>query len=314
MPAERIASLLASSTEILYGLGLGNRIVAISHECDYPAEVRSRPRVTFTRIAAEASSRQIDAEVRGTLVGGDALYGVDAETLERLQPDLIVTQAQCDVCAVRYQDVQDAVTSSAVLRGTPIVSLNPNTIDEVFRDIAAVAAAAGVPERATGYVGALRKRVDRVRAAARNASRRPRVVCVEWVDPLMVAANWTPELVEHAGGEYGLAQSGVHTGYTNWQDVVDYRPEILIVAPCGFDLPRARRELPLLEALPGWRSLPAAQSRRVFVCDGNAYFNRSGPRLIDTLELLAYLIQPEIFPVPAWMDSGAPVFESCYAC
>lgn len=311
MQPKRIASLLASGTEILYALGLGDRVVAVSHECDYPEDARQKPRVTFTRVAIGASSKEIDEQVRSTLTSGSPLYEVDYGVLEKLRPDLIVTQAQCDVCAVRYDDVVDAVENSAVLNRSRIVDLNPNRLEDVFRDILRVADMAEVLDRAKAYVTNLRTRVEAVRHRTSRlpASAQPRVVCLEWCNPLMVAANWTPELVKIAGGQHELTTTGVHSTYTAWEKVLEYQPQVIIVAPCGFDLSRALVDLELLKQLPSWAKTPAAQTRRVFACDGNAYFNRSGPRLVDSLEILAHLIQPGLFGPPACCPEPYEVWQ-----
>lgn len=300
MDPKRIASLLASGTEILYALGLGERVVAVSHECDFPEEVRAKPRATYTRVRPEAASREIDEQVRGMISGGQALYEIDVPLLEQLKPELIVTQAQCDVCAVRYEDVVDAVERSAALSKTHVVALNPMRLEDVFRDILHVGEMANAFERAKSYVTALRARVEvvRQRVSGIPLSQRPRTICVEWSDPVMVAANWTPELVQIAGGDNGLTKAGMHSSYSNWDEIARYRPEVIVVAPCGFDLLRSEAEMQTLAALPGWNDLPAVRNERVFVCDGNAYFNRSGPRLIETLELLAYFLQPGKFSPP----------------
>lgn len=305
----RIASLLASSTEMLYGLGLGDRVVAISHECDYPAvQIADKPRVTRTHVAAEAPSGDIDREVRQRVEQGEALYELDIDQLASLEPDLIVTQSQCDVCAVRYQDVLDAVASHPALRGTQVVSLNPTTLDEIFVDILRVGAAAGVPAEAERYVAVLRERVESVRQQTASLAKgeRPRVVCIEWIDPVMVAANWMPELIALAGGQHDLTTAGQHSAYTPWSDVVQYDPEVVIVMPCGFDLARTLAEVPTMQRFAGWQQLSAVRNGRVWGVDGNAYFNRSGPRMVDSLEMVAHLIHPARFGEPAELDGERP--------
>lgn len=302
---QRIASLLASSTEMLYALGLGDRVVAISHECDFPPAATPRPRVTRARISNVLSSRAIDDAVRETFGAGGSLYEIDGEQLARLRPDLIVTQAQCDVCAVRYADVVDLVENDPRLRGTPIVALNPATFGEILSDIQRVADAAGASSAGGELVQQLEQRVKAIRtqSAQLRADQRPRVVCIEWLEPLMVAANWMPELVELAGGDYRLARAGVHSVYSRWEDVCAYDPQVLAVMPCGFDLARTREEAPLLRDLPGWNRLAAVQEGRVFLLDGNAYFNRSGPRMVESLEILAHLLHPDLFPQPRLAES-----------
>lgn len=295
-PPRRIASLLSSSTEILYGLGAGNDVVAVSHECDFPAEVIGKPRATFTNIAVGAPGADIDAQVKQLLAEGRPLYEIDRELLGRLQPDLIVTQAQCDVCAVRYDDVVATVASMPELRGTPIVALNPQGLDDIFDDVTRVGAAIGRVAEAAAYRGSLEARIAAVRnrTASLPAGGRRRTACVEWIEPLMIAGNWTPELVDIAGGVQTLAVAGRHSTYTPWDEVRTFDPEVIIVMPCGFDLPRTVVEAARLPELPGWSQLAAVRAGRVFAVDGNALFNRSGPRIVDSLELLASLIHPDL--------------------
>ena len=299
-PAARIASLLASGTEMLYGLGLGERVVAVSHECDYPPEAAQKPRVTRTRVDASADSRTIDDQVQAAVASGAALYDIDVALLAELRPELIVTQAQCDVCAVRYADVLHAVETEPGLAGARVVALNPQSFADIFDDIRRVGEAAGCSGVAERYVAELLARLDAVRSRTVNLAphERPRVVGVEWSDPLMAAGNWFPEMVELAGGTNRLTQAGVHSPYVDWASIVDEDPQVMIVMPCGFDLPRAVREAKSLEAIPGWHELSAVRRGRVFAVDGNAYFNRSGPRMVDSLEILAHLLHPDRFPAP----------------
>src|SRR5262245_42911132 len=221
MPAHRIASLLASGTEILYALGLGDCVVAVSHECDYPLDAARKPRVTRTLVHAAGSSRQIDDQVRGMSAGGAALYEIDAAQLAALRPDLIVTQAQCDVCAVRYADVVSAVETMPELRGTQVVALNPQTYGDIFEDVRRVGQAAGCPAAAERLVAALKARVAAVgeRTAKLPASQRPRVVGLEWLDPIMVAGNWMPEMIAMAGGACRLTEAGCHSPYVPWPTI-----------------------------------------------------------------------------------------------
>ncbi len=216
MKPQRIASLLASATEILYGLGLGEKVVAVSHECDFPPEVASKPRVTYTHIAANASSVEIDRQVTQRVAAGKPIYNIDVETLASLRPDLIVTQAQCEVCAVSHDDVLRAVQDHDALKDTVVIALNATTLDEIFEDIKRVGDAAACPTEAQVYVTDLRKRVEVVQAKAASAAatHRPRVVCIEWIDPVMVAANWMPELIDLAGGQSELTSSGARSRYT----------------------------------------------------------------------------------------------------
>ncbi|MCG8404458.1 MAG: cobalamin-binding protein [Phycisphaerales bacterium] len=297
MPSDRIASLLASSTEILYGLGLGDRVVAVSHECDHPRDACSKPRVTFTHIDDSVSSRQIDEQVKTLSSQNAAMYQVDVEQLIALRPDLIVTQAQCDVCAVRYDDVVALVRDTPALEQAGIVALNPESLEDLFRDIEKVGRAAGAESAAREYIESLRRRVATVqeKTGALNNARRPRVVCIEWIEPVIVAANWMPDLIQIAGGQSGMTRSAEHSGYSNWTDVTAYGPEVIVVMPCGLNLSRTVEESRVLPSFDGWADLPAVRQDRVFAVDGNAYFNRSGPRLVDSLEILAGLVHPDLF-------------------
>lgn len=296
----RIASLISSATEILFALGLAEQVVAVSHECDYPPAARWLPRATRSLIDAAASSGQIDQQVRERSAGGQALYEIDARLLCDLRPDLIVTQAQCDVCAVRHADVVDLVKSRSELSGTEIIALNPQSLDDVLFDVERVAAAANVVPAGWKLRRELSRRIAPISDCTHSlpAADRPRVVCLEWLDPLMAAGNWTPGLIELAGGRSELATAGRHSEYTTWDAVREANPEVLLVAPCGFDLARSQVEAESLRTLPGLAELAAVKNRRAFVIDGNALLNRSGPRLVDSLEVIAHLIQPKNFPPP----------------
>lgn len=294
---QRIVSLLSSATEILFAIGLGDRVVGIGHECGWPAEALDRPRVTRSWIDANLPSDQIDRLVRERMGLGLPLYEVDAERLAQLAPELIVTQAQCDVCAVRYEDVVSIVTNSPALRDSQVVALAPKSLEDIFGDILRVGEAAHASVAAESVVAALRLRVEAVRQRVAQAARR-RTVCIEWVEPLMLAANWTPTLIELAGGEAGLVTANAHSTYVPWEQVVAYDPEVLIISPCGFDLERSRREAESLRSLPHWHSLSAVREGRVYLIDGNAYLNRSGPRIVDSLEILAHAIHPQCYSAP----------------
>ncbi len=300
MAAKRIVSLLASATEMVAGLGLGHHLVGISHECDFPPEILDKPRLTFTHVNAEASSGQIDSQVHSLLASGQALYSIDTATLALLAPDLIITQAQCDVCAVRYADVVAAVAQEPALQAAQVLALNPRNLEEVFADIASVARATGCHDGGASYLQSLHNRVEMVRniAGGAPASARPRVAFVEWLEPLMLAGNWTPEMIRLAGGENLLTTAGEHSPYGNWQALIEAQPQVAVIGPCGFDLARAISEWNQHQKHPAWQSVPAVRQGRVYAVDGNAYFNRSGPRLVDSLELLAWLIHPELFPEP----------------
>ena len=219
--SQRIVSLLASATEILYGLGLGDQIVGVSHECDFPIEARSKPRLTCSHIASAQTSLQIDRQVKDFAASGQSLYTIDERLLSELAPDLIVTQSQCDVCAIKYADVLKLVQSQESLRQTQVVALSPNSLNDVFDDILRVGRATSHLAPAETYLRQLVQRVQRIKQAtvALSNLQRPRVICVEWVDPLMIAANWTPELVEFAGGQNGLSRSGSHSVTFDWDEL-----------------------------------------------------------------------------------------------
>jgi iron complex transport system substrate-binding protein len=297
----RIASFISSATEILYALGLGDRVVGVSHECDFPPEVKSKPKVSYTNITPELPSVLIDRQVRELVAAGKPLYEIDIGTLIDLKPELIVTQAQCDVCAIRYDDVVSTVASEPELAGTTIVALNPQTLGDILADITRVGAATGRDAEAARYVASLQARIDAVRerTGMLPPDRRKRVTCIEWIEPLMVAANWTPELVNLAGGvqtgQEHMARAGEHSRYVEWDLIRAFDPEVIVVLPCGFDLDRSVREAIVLRDLPGWHDTTAARSGNLFAVDGNALFNRSGPRIVESLELLARLVHPEFY-------------------
>lgn len=302
----RIVSLLSSATEMLFALGLGEQVFAVSHECDCPPEALRLPKATRSLIDSSRASGAIDEQVKSLTASGGALYRIDAELIRELRPDLIVTQAQCDVCAVRLADVLDLVASAPELRSTRVLSLNPSGLADVFTDIQRIADATGRSARGREYCQSLESRIAALERLVRGLSpeERPRVVVLEWLEPLMTAGNWTPELVSLAGGTECLAEPGRHSGYVEWSEVARCDPDVLIVSPCGFDLPRTLEEFQRLPALAGWDGLAAVRTGRVFAVDGNAYLNRSGPRLVDTVEILAHLLQPKRFGRPAWAVPG----------
>lgn len=305
---QRIVSLLSSSTEILYGLGLGEKVLAVSHECDFPPDVTGKPRATFSRIDSTATSAAIDVQVRELMAAGKPLYEVDAELLLRLRPDLIVTQAQCDVCAVRFADVVDLVEREPTLHGTPVFSLNPQRLSDVLDDVARLGEATQRRDEAERYLAELRARIDAVRARTGTLppERRRRTACIEWIEPPMMAGNWTPDLVELAGGTQPFCVAGRHSIYTPWDDVVRFDPEVIVVMPCGFDLERTLVEAARIREFPHWQELRAVRDGRVYAVDGNALFNRSGPRLVESLELLAKLVHPELHGIASDCTGEAP--------
>jgi iron complex transport system substrate-binding protein len=293
----RIVSLLSSATEMLFALGLGARVLAVSHECDWPPEVKSLPRVTRSRIDSRQSSQAIDEQVKQFVASGEPLYEIDEPLLRQLRPDLIVTQAQCDVCAIRLADVLQLRDRAPELVGTRVLPLNPTSLDDVLSDIERIGTATQAEAAAQDLVAIYRKRIADIvaRTASLPNADRPRVLCIEWIEPLMPAGNWTPQLIEFAGGISGLATAGEHSRYASWDEVATFDPQVILVAPCGFDLPRTLQEAAALPQVKGWRELTAVQAGNVFAIDGNALLNRSGPRLVESLEVLARLIQPQRF-------------------
>lgn len=297
----RIVSLLASATEIVCALGAGDRLVGRSHECDNPEWVTRLPACTRPAFDTSVGSAAIDAEVRRRLRAGEALYEVDAGLLARLQPDLLIAQSHCEVCAVTPADVlrSDAAAAQRTL------SLAAACLADIYDDVLAVGRALELEAAADRLVGGMRGRIARVSAAVRG--RAPaRVVVLEWTAPVFAIGNWGPELVAAAGGLSLLGDSGVHSQARAWQDVRAVDPDWLIVAPCGFSLPRTLADVPVLEALPGWSDLRAVRAGRVVLADGNRYFNRSGITVVDTVELLAEIFHgwPAGLRGSAWTPLG----------
>jgi iron complex transport system substrate-binding protein len=283
----RIASLLPSATEIVCALGLVDDVVGVSHECDYPPEVRGKPVLTEARLDSTATSGEIDAEVRGLVAAGLSIYRVLEDRLADLKPDVIVTQDTCQVCAVSLADVRRA--ACRVLGAeVEIVSLAPLSVDDVLDDVLRVGRATGSLVQAEMVVTGMRARLDRLRALTTGLPR-PRVLHLEWLDPPMPAGHWTPELLRIAGGDPIMAHDHEPTRATTWDDVAQADPEVVLVAPCGFGVERALAELP---RFPMLRELRAHREGRVHVLDGNAYFNRPGPRLVDSAEIAAAVLHP----------------------
>ena len=290
----RIASLLPSATEIVCALGFRDALVGRSHECDYPLGVETLPSCTAARIDASAASREIDEQVRSRVRDALSIYEVDTEQLRALRPDLIVTQDQCEVCAVSLSDVEQALASWT---GTAprVVSLSPQTLADVWGDLGRVGDALDVPDRAHALRESLTERVTEIGERAGGQTTRPRVAAIEWIEPLMSAGNWVPELVALAGGECVLGRPGEHSPWIGFVQLAAADPDVLALLPCGFDLARTRSELPALMDQPGWGELRAVREERVFLLEGNQYFNRPGPRLLESLEILAEILHPSAF-------------------
>lgn len=293
-PRRRVVSLIASATEIVAALDCLDLLVGRSHECDWPPGVLALPQVSRPLFPVGPSSRAIDLAVKERLRRALSIYEVDAPLLQRLDPDVILTQTQCAVCAVTPDDVARAACE-LVGHTAQVVALEPNRLGDVWDDIRRVAEALGVPERGAALVDALRRRVLGVAAKAGALGARPAVAVVEWIEPLMSAGNWMPELVEIAGGTMLFGQAGVHSPALAWEDLVAANPDVLVVSPCGFAIERTLEELHLLTERPEWPGLAAVRQGRVHVADGNAYLHRPGPRLVESLEILVEICHPETF-------------------
>lgn len=298
-----VVSLLPSATEMLGALGVSP--LAVSHECDFPAAVRSLPRATFSHVDSQAPSAAIDDQVRARLASSQPLYGIKQDLIVELRPEVIVTQAQCDVCAVRHSDVLELVACQPDLVKTKVVALNPSSLAEVLRDMLHIGVAVGKELKAQQVVHALQSRIDLIASRLQSLPTvaRPRTSVIEWTSPLMTAGNWTPELVALAGGQNCLSEAGKYSGCVTWDAIADAAPEVLIIAPCGYDLARSLHEAEAVRLQAGWADLPAVRNGRVFAIDGNQYLNRSGPRLVETVEILAHLLQPQLFPPPRLADA-----------
>jgi iron complex transport system substrate-binding protein len=284
----RIVSLVPSATEMLFALGLGADLIAVTHECDYPAAARELPKVTRDVLPAGLSAAQIDAAVKERTLAGQSIYELDADMLRDLRPDLIVTQALCSVCAVSYDDVR---AIAAELESRPrVIALDPHTVGEVLGDVRALAQVTDRKEEAVELVRAASARIDRIRLAVRGV-RRPRVVALEWLDPPFAAGHWTPQLIEYAGGEDVLGFPGENSEERTWPEVEAAQPDIVIVMPCGYDAEIAYREAEMHR-----EELAALGAGEVVAVDAASYFSRPGPRIVDGLELLAHILHPERVP------------------
>ena len=286
----RICSLLPGATEIAYLLGLGDQIVGVTHECDYPHEAKQKPVVVRSVIdSSQLSCPEIDRRVGELLRAGRGLYSIDEAAFLASGPDVILTQGLCDVGALDYDDVVKA--AQRLPRMPAILSLNPHSLSDVLEDISRVGAATGRETAAEALVQDLRRRIDEV--GIREPEYRPRVVCLEWFEPLYVAGHWVPELVTLAGGFDPLGRNGEPSFKIEWQSVLDAKPDVILLMPCGFDVRRAVKESTPLRNLNGWNDLPAVKTGNVYALNGSAYFSRPGPRLVNGLEILARIIRPE---------------------
>jgi iron complex transport system substrate-binding protein len=287
----RIVSLVPSATEMLFALGLGEDVVGVTHECDYPAEAQDLPKVTRDVLPSGLSAAEIDAAVKERTLAGESIYELDADALHDLAPDLIVTQALCSVCAVSYDDVR--AIAEEIDTQPMVISLDPHTVGEVLGDARTLAQATDAKDAAVDLVREASARIDRVRLLTRTARRRPRVAALEWLDPPFAAGHWTPQLIEFAGGEDVLGFAGESSAQCSWEEIAAAAPDIVIVMPCGYDVEIAHREAEMHRG-----ELAALGAGEIVAVDGGAYFSRPGPRIIDGLELLAHILHPELVPQP----------------
>lgn len=294
MPTEKIVSLLPAATEIICALGLEKNLVGRSHECDFPASVKQLPVCTEANFPDGLSSADIDIKVKEILADALSVYTVKREQIKTLAPDVVVTQAQCEVCAVSLKDVEEAL-ENYLDKQAQIISLQPNSLDDIFNDIVTVANALNVSAAGAELLESLQERVDIIKHKLKFIDSKPTVACIEWLEPIMISGNWVPGLVNIAGGTPVLAQDGKHSPYIEWDEILQQDPEIIVVMPCGFNIERTMREINLLLDRPGFASLKAVKNDRFYIADGNQYFNRPGPRIVDSIEILAEIIRPKQF-------------------
>ena len=295
MHAQRIVSFLPSATEMVCALGLLDQLVGVTHECDYPEEVKRKPVVVRSAIPTEKMSpKEIDAAVSDRIRSGASLYLVDEEVLQKLAPDLILTQNLCQVCAPSGNEVSQVLKSLS--RKPEILWMTPKSLAEIEDNLRELGQATGRAKEAERLIALGRARLQRLAVTTRDLAPRPRVFCMEWIDPVYCSGHWMPEMVELAGGVDLLSHKGEDSVRMSWEEVVKWAPEVLIVAPCGFHLDKVLEQAPQLFCYSGWSSLPAISQGRVYAVDANSYFARPGPRVVDGTELLAHLIHPELFP------------------
>jgi iron complex transport system substrate-binding protein len=291
---HRIVTLLPSATEIVCALGFEAQLVGRSHECDYPLAVAGLPALTSPKFNPEGTSAEVDQRVKKILADALSVYRVDVELLRSLKPDVIVTQSQCEVCAVSIRDVEQAAADW--IDGPPpmIISLAPYSFGDVMADIRRVGEELGERERAMKLVATLSQRMSTIEQQAAK-TRRPTVGCIEWLEPLMAAGNWMPELVAMAGGENLFGEAGQHSPKMKFERLLSADPDVIVLMPCGFSMDRTAADLSLVAGQPGWDRLTAVSARQVYLTDGNQYFNRPGPRIVESLEILAEILHPQIF-------------------
>ncbi len=295
MERRRIVSFLPAATEMVYALGLGDQLVGVTHECDFPPQAREKPVVVRPSMALESMSlSEIDVAVAERIGSGGSLYQVDEQLLCALQPDILLTQDLCQVCATSGNDLTDALK---LLNPAPqILWMSPHSLAEIFENIRELGRLTDRSNAAHSLIQNCLERLEKVAARSREICHRPRVFCMEWADPVYCAGHWVPEMVELAGGTDELARKGADSVRIPWADVIEWSPEVVVFAPCGFNLEKALEQVGHLESQPGWGDLPAVRNQRVYAVDANSYFARPGPRVVEGTELLAHLLHPEHFP------------------
>jgi len=294
MQDRKIISLLPAATEIICALGLEEQLIGRSHECDYPESVQDLPVCSSAKFLPGSDSEEIDRQVKEILSDSLSIYTIDKELIKSLAPDVIITQAQCDVCAVSTKDVEFAM-KNLLEKDCQLISLEPHGLADIYRDIQNLADQLGVGAAGADFLELSEERINIIRHKLKFSTEKPKVACIEWLSPLMIAGNWTPEIIEIAGGVPVLSEKGKHSGYVSFEDIQNQDPDIIVLMPCGFSIERTLREINLLLELPGWRALKAIQENRFYIVDGNQYFNRSGPRITDSIEIMAEIISPKQF-------------------
>jgi iron complex transport system substrate-binding protein len=288
----RICSFIPSATETIYALGLADQLCGVTHECDYPPQARLKPKLTKSELENVSNSREIDAKVRDSIQKGSTIYSLDFENLSKASPDIIFTQELCEVCAVSFGEINRAV--SRLQRQVEIVSLDTFTLKDILDSILKIGSKCDRSAEAHNLVKSLESRIEKVSSLVKSQRRDPkRVFFMEWVDPIMSGGHWMAEIIMKAGGRDIFAIHGKNSQQVQWSHVVDYAPEYLIIAPCGFEVDRAEKDISILTQLEGWADIPAVRSNNVFVANGNAYFSRPGPRIVDGLEILYLIMNPE---------------------
>jgi iron complex transport system substrate-binding protein len=289
----RILSLLPSATEIVYALGLGDDLVGVSHECDYPPEVKTKPVVSTSDLSPALRSAEIHGTVNAHHHPTHSLYRIDEQLLQQIDPEVILTQELCTVCAIPVAQVREAARILAGPRR--IVSLEPNNLRQILDNILTVGDVTGQEERARAVTFALQERIDKVAATASRAASRPRVFCMEWMDPPMAGGHWVPEMIRLAGGIDGVGNERAPSTVIPWAQVIEYAPEVMVIMPCGYKIERTRSEVERLSTSVGWSDFPAVRAGRVYIVDSPSFFSRPGPRTVNGLEMLAEIIYPELF-------------------